>query len=171
LLSLLEPLSLTFGQGNTNITSGSLGVSPGTSITGNYQLSSGTTEISSTSAEDCAYDLDSAYNIASTATCQEENLISSELSGVILTPGVYCSSSGTFTIAKLGYLTLDGKNGANPVWIFQTTATLMTGDFSSMILENGALSKNIYWAVGSSAIIGYAAFFAGNIMAQSSISH
>jgi hypothetical protein len=55
--------------------------------------------------------------------------------------------------------------------VFQTTTTLTTADFSSMMLLNGALSKNVYWAIGGTATLGYAAFFVGNIMAQSSITH
>jgi hypothetical protein len=57
----------------------------------------------------------------------------------------------------------------NPVWIFQTTSTLDTGDDSSMILEFGALPKNVYWAVGTKANVGNSAFFVGNLMVQSSI--
>jgi hypothetical protein len=168
--AVLAGTSVTFGQGNTVIINGSVAVSPGTSITGTYQNSSGTTDTNSAAAVACVFDLGTAYSIASTATCSNY-LSSSELSGLTLTPGVYCSSLGTFTIAKSAYVTLDGRNGTNAVWIFKTTTTLITGDFSSMILINGALSKNIYWAVGSTASVGYAAFFAGNIMAQSSISH
>jgi hypothetical protein len=68
-------------------------------------------------------------------------------------------------------LTLDGLNGTNPVWIFQTLTSLKTGDFSSMILKNGAVSKNVYWAVGTTTSVGYGAFFAGILMAQSSVTH
>jgi hypothetical protein len=157
--AVLAGTSVTFGSGNTSIASGSVGVSPGTSVTGTYQLSSrGTTEINSASAQASVYDLGTAYNTASTASCQYV-LSNSELSGLTLTPGVYCSSSGLFTIAKLAYLTLDAQNGTNAVWVFQTTTTLTTGDFSSMILKNKALPKNVYWAVGSSASIGIYSFY------------
>jgi hypothetical protein len=168
--AVLAGTSLTFGSGNTSIASGSVGSSPGTSITGTYQLSSGTTEINSASAGSAVYDLGIAYNLASTASCQYM-LSSSVLSGLTLIPVVYCSSSGSFTIAQQASLTLDGLNGTNPVWIFQTTTSLTTGDFSSTIFKNKALPENVYWAVGSSASIGYAAFFAGNLIAQSSIAY
>jgi hypothetical protein len=168
--SVLAKTSITFGLGLTVFTTGSIGVSPGTSITGNYQLYNGTVERNSASAQNCAYDLGTAYNSASTATCQYY-LSSSELSGLTFTPGVYCSSTGAFTIAKLAYVTLDAVNVVNAVWVFQTTTTLDTGDFSSMILLNGALSKNVYWAVGTKVTLGYASFFVGNIMAQDSIQH
>jgi hypothetical protein len=165
--AVLAKTSVTFGQGNTTI-AGSVGVSPGTSITGNYELSSGTTERNTAIAQACVYDLGTAYNLAATATCHYY-LSNSELSGLTLSPGVYCSSSGLFTIAKLAFVTLDGLNMTNPVWIFQTTSTLDTGDDSSMILKDGALPKNVYWAVGTEASIGNSAFFVGNLMVQSSI--
>jgi hypothetical protein len=33
--------------------------------------------------------------------------------------GVYCSSSGKFTIEKLMFLTLDAQNVTDSVWVFQ----------------------------------------------------
>jgi hypothetical protein len=166
--AVLAKNSISFGLGKSVFTSGSVGVSPATSITGNFEVRNGTIESNSASAQTCAYDLGTAYNSASTATC-EYYLSSSELSGLTLTPGVYCTSTGKFSIDKLGLLNLDALNDVNAQWIFQTTTTLDTADFSSMILLNGALSKNVYWAVGTKVTIGYAAFFVGNLMAQSSI--
>jgi hypothetical protein len=168
--AVLSKTSVTFGLGPTVFTTGSVGVSPGTSITGNYHLNSGTTDSNTASAVSCAYDMGTSYNTASTATCQYY-LSNSELSGLTFTPGVYCSTSGSFTIKKLGLVTLDALNGTNAVWIFQIFTKLTTGDFSSMILNNGALSKNIYWSVAESVSVGYATFFAGTILAQGSITY
>jgi hypothetical protein len=168
IFAVLAGTSITFGSGETVIDSGSVGVSPGTSITGNYELKSGTTELNSNLAISGTYDLDTAYNTASTASCQYI-LSNSELSGLTLIPGVYCSSTGKFTIAKLSFVTLDALNKTESVWVFQTTTTVVTDDDSSMFLINGALPKNIYWAVGSNAKVGNSAFFAGNLIAQSTI--
>jgi hypothetical protein len=168
--AVFSKTTVAFGLGNTVIATGSVGVSPGTSITGNFQLNSGTIESNSVSAKACAYDMGTAYNTISTATCQYY-LSSGELSGLTFTPGVYCSSTGTLSIAKLKFVTLDALNVTNSVWIFQSGSSLTTNDFSTMILKNGALSTNIYWSVGGTVSIGYATFFAGNVIAQDSITY
>jgi len=80
-----------------------------------------------------------------------------ELGGLTLTPGVYKAAGGTFKISNSD-LTLDAKGDPNAVWIFQTDAGLTVGiagpaGARSIILTNGAQSKNIYWYVGSAATI------------------
>jgi hypothetical protein len=166
--AILAGTTLTFGSGQTVITNGSMGVSSDSTISGNYSLTSGSTFLNTAEATSCTSDLATAYTTASTATC-EYTQSSSDLSGLNLTPGVYCSTDGTFSIGNLDYVTLDASNVADEVWIFQTTTTLTTSDSSSIIFTNGALSENLYWAIGSSVSIGYDSFFAGTILAASSI--
>ena len=118
----------------------------------------------------CASDLIIAYGAASGATCDPHNLLpSSDLSGLTLYPGVYCSASGAFIISATT-LTLDGRGDSNAEWIFQTATSLVTATATSFILQNGAQAKNIYWSIGSSATIGYSSSFQGTILAQVSIS-
>ncbi|MBC7936374.1 MAG: DUF3494 domain-containing protein [Rhizobacter sp.] len=80
-----------------------------------------------------------------------------ELGGLTLAPGVYKSASGTFKIQN-GTLTLDAQGDPNAQWIFQTAAGLTVGiagpaGARSVSLINGALAKNVFWYVGSAAII------------------
>ena len=80
-----------------------------------------------------------------------------ELGGLTLFPGIYQSSGGTFKITNLD-LTLDGKGDPNAVWIFQTASSLTVGAAGplgarSVNLINGAQSKNVFWYVGSQAVI------------------
>jgi len=80
-----------------------------------------------------------------------------ELGGLTLAPGVYKSASGTFNISN-GNLTLDAMGDPNAEWIFQTASGLTVGiagptGARSVILINGAQSKNVYWHVGSAATI------------------
>lgn len=95
-----------------------------------------------------------------------------ELGGLTLAPGVYKSNSGTFNITN-GDLTLDAQGDPNAVFIFQTASALTVGDSSpsSVKLINGALAKNVYWYVGSSAVINYAGggVMTGNIIANSGV--
>jgi hypothetical protein len=95
-----------------------------------------------------------------------------ELGGLTLPPGVYKSNSGTFNITN-GNLTLDAQGDSNAVFVFQCASALTVGDAapSSVILINGALAKNIYWQVGSAAVINYAGggIMNGTIIANSGV--
>lgn len=79
------------------------------------------------------------------------------LGSLVLAPGVYTSASGSFMIQG-GDLTLDAKGDANAVWVFQMATTLSIGGPGAafpqnVVLVNGALAKNVYWQVGTSATI------------------
>ncbi|MEY2738494.1 MAG: hypothetical protein RL259_403 [Bacteroidota bacterium] len=98
-----------------------------------------------------------------------------ELGGLTLAPGIYKSNSGTFTISN-GNLTLDAQGDPNAVWIFQTAAGLTVGiagptGAKSVVLLNGALPKNVFWYVGSTAIINGAGggTMVGTILASSGV--
>lgn len=99
-----------------------------------------------------------------------------ELGGLTLTPGVYKSDSGTFNISN-GNLTLDAQGDPNAVWIFQTASGLTVGiagptGAKSVNLINGALPKNVFWYVGSTAVINGAGggTMVGTIIANSGVS-
>lgn len=98
-----------------------------------------------------------------------------ELGGLTLAPGVYKSASGTFNISN-GDLTLDAQGDPNAVWVFQTDSGLTVGiagptGAKSVILINGALPKNVFWYVGSTATINGAGggTMVGTIIANSGV--
>lgn len=95
-----------------------------------------------------------------------------ELGSLTLAPGVYKSASGTFKVTN-GDLTLDAQGDANAIFVFQCASALTVGDSapSNVKLINGALAKNVYWYVGSSAVINYAGggVMTGNIIANSGV--
>ncbi len=98
-----------------------------------------------------------------------------ELGGLTLFQGVYQAASGTFKITN-GDLTLDGKGDPNATWIFQTAAGLTVGTAGpagarSVILINGAQAKNVFWYVGSTAVINGAGggIMVGTIIAPSGV--
>ena len=98
-----------------------------------------------------------------------------ELGGLTLAPGIYKSNSGTFNISN-GNLTLDAQGDPNAVWIFQTTSGLTVGiagptGAKSVVLINGALPKNVFWYVGSTATINGAGggTMVGTIIANSGV--
>ncbi len=98
-----------------------------------------------------------------------------ELGGLTLAPGIYKSASGTFKITN-GTLTLDAQGNPNAEWIFQTAAGLTVGvagpaGARSVVMINGGLAKNVYWYVGSAAVINGAGggIMTGNIFATAGI--
>ena len=161
--------TIAFGTDETVISSGSLGVSPGTDISGNYLLTDGTAEMASPSSTAAALALAIMYNAGSTLRC-EYPLESGDLSGLSLGPGVYCAlSGGRLSISDLGVLTLDASNNTKAQWIFQSPTSLSTGAGSDLKLKNGAQASNVYWIVDSVTTLGYASNFHGNILSISSI--
>jgi hypothetical protein len=167
--SIQAGTSVSFNGVQSNITTGSVGVAPGTSITGTPLLSTGyTVEADTSSAINCAADEATAYSYLTGVTCTQ-TLANSDLSGVTLFAGVYCTGSGFLTL-KTGALYLDAQGDSNAQFVFQTGSTLITSTNTNIILLNGALVKNIYWQVGSSATLGASSSFLGQILAYASIS-
>ncbi len=102
-------------------------------------------------------DIQAAYNTISPGTLLNGyNLASNELGGLTLTKGVYLAVS---TLQITGSpLILDAANDSTAVWIFQAPSSLTIGTNTvaqSVSLINGALAKNVFWYVGSSAVINY----------------
>ncbi len=88
-----------------------------------------------------------------------------EMGGMTLVPGVYKFTSTAYITG--GDLTLAG--GPDDVWIFQIASDLQVGTGAKVILTGGALPRNIFWQVGTSAVIETFAVFKGIIMADQSI--
>ncbi|MGI9083695.1 MAG: ice-binding family protein [Aeromicrobium sp.] len=150
----------------SSVISGDLGVSPGTAVTGFPPgIVLGTIHENDAVAAQAQADLTTAYNNAA-GQASDVTLASAELGGLTLVPGVYTASSS----AQLtGTLTLDAQGDPNAVFIFQIGSTLTTASNSSVLLINGADPCNVFWQVGSSAILGTNTTFVGTIMALTSV--
>ena len=144
---------------------GDLGVSPGTTLTGAPTVN-GTIHLGDPAAAQAQLDLTVAYNDAAGRTVGAIT-VAGNLGGQTLTPGLYKSTS-SLEISS-GDLTLDAQGDANAVWIFQMASTLTTTSGRQVILSGGAKAANIFWQVGSSATLGTASVFKGNILAFTSI--
>ncbi|MEO9213520.1 MAG: ice-binding family protein, partial [Caulobacteraceae bacterium] len=68
-----------------------------------------------------------------------------------------------------GILTLDALGDPNAVFLFQIGSTLTTASASSVVFAGGGEGDTVFWQVGSSATLGTFTNFAGNIMANTSI--
>jgi hypothetical protein len=94
-------------------------------------------------------------------------LVTGNLGGQTLTPGLYTSS--TSLAISSGDLTLDGQGDEDAVFIFQMGSTLTTTSGRKLLLSGGAKAANVFWQVGSSATLGTTSVFHGTIMADQSI--
>jgi uncharacterized repeat protein (TIGR01451 family) len=146
---------------------GDLGISPNgaSSVTGfpPGQVI-GTTHFADAVALQAQIDLTTAYNNLAGRPCG--TVVTADLGGTTLFPGVYCAAS---TMGLTGTLTLDAQGDPNAEFIFQIGSTLTTGSASAVRMINGGQNCNVYWQVGSSATLGTGTDFLGSILAQASI--
>ena len=160
--------STVTNTGNS-VLNGSLGLSPGTSITGfppGIVVPPGTTDNANGAAGQAQSALTAAYVDA--AGRGLNGTTTADLGNLVLVGGVYAGPSKS-ALSLTGNLTLDGAGDPNSVFIFQTNSTLTTASGSSVTLINSAQECNVFWQVGSSATLGTGSFFVGNILALTSI--
>ncbi len=114
-------------------------------------------------------DLTAAYNFAKGATVPAPNIVSGDIGGLTLAPGIYKTTSTL--LIQSGDLTLDAQGDPSAIWIFQIGSgfTTIGGAGGSVILSGGAQAANVFWQTGSSATIGDGTSFEGNVLALTSI--
>jgi len=163
--AVLAGAGITF-TGATTIT-GDIGSSPTPSITGLENVTlNGVNHGGDAATEQAKTDLSIAYNTAAGLPPGVTYAGGFDLVGLTLTPGVYRSDSSLFLS---GTLTLDAQGDSQQYWVFQTGSTFITASSSKVVLIGGAQACNIFWQVGSSATLGTGTDFAGNILADQSI--
>lgn len=168
--------------GTTAIT-GDLGISPaaGTFITGFALLAPPTTYSTSARVTGKVYasdydsptpanlttailDMGTAYTDAASRPMDYTELGTGNIGGMTLAPAVY-RWSGNVTVPT--NVTLSG--GANDVWIFQIAGNLSLSSAVNIILQGGALPRNIFWQVAGSVSMGTTSHFEGVLLAQTAI--
>lgn len=159
--------SITFTGVRSTVLTGSLGVSPGTDIKGNFAILNGVTKINSTSAVECSRDLIVAYDMATNGTCIKFQM--SNAPGTILPPGIYCPEDNPFTFPD-GDFIFDGRNSTNQQWIFVTPFNMVVTTNTNFNLINSATENNIIWAVGGNVSILNGSNFVGDILSENYIS-
>ena len=168
-LGTAAPNGIMAGTAVTCITGGTIAadvsVSPGNTITGfGPCVITGVQHLADAVAAQGQIDLTAAYNALAGLPCPPANAIVANLGGTTKPAGVYCTAS---SIGVSGTLTLDGGGDPNATFVFQAGSSLTTA--GNIVLINGAQAKNVYWQVGSSATIGTASQWQGNILALTSI--
>jgi len=156
---------------NTGATTlgGDLGVYPGSAVTGTASITftgGGSVHAADAVAQQAQADTTTAYNtLAGGAACTAEP---ADLTGLILGPGIYCVPAAATNLT--GTLTLAAGGTADASFIFRSSSTLITSTGSSVVVTTTAASQcNIFWQVTSSATLGTASTFVGNIVALTSI--
>jgi hypothetical protein len=151
---------------NTTVITGDIGTFPTTTVSGESDIVLTGAHQNDTVTAAAKTGLLAAYdNAAGQASSQA---ISADLANpaATLTPGVYTSAS---SMGLTGALTLDAGGNADAVFVFQAGTTLTTGPGSSVLLIGGAQACNVFWQVGSSATLDTDTVFAGNVLAEDSI--
>jgi hypothetical protein len=109
-------------------------------------------------------DMLQAFTNAAGRTPGVTELGSGNIGGMTLTRGVYGWSSGLLIPENV---TLTGS--ATDVWIFQVAGTLTVSSATRVVLTGGALPQNVFWQVSGAVELGTTSAFAGDILAQTSI--
>ena len=110
-------------------------------------------------------DLVLAFDELGAAEC-EVDLTGVELGGLTLAPAVYCFDT---TAGVTGTLTLDAGQDPDGVWIFQVGSAITTAPGSAVTMAGGGDACNVFWRVGSSAVLGTTSSFKGNILTAASV--
>jgi len=165
--------------GDTTVTSvgtssvyGSLGLYPGTSITGFLPpgtVTGGAIHTTDAVAQQAQSAALTAYNTL--AGLPFDYNYSGDVLGsagyIVLVPGVYHFD----TSAQLtGTVILDFSSDPTGSFVFQIGTTLTTAVGAAVDVINGGPQSSVYWQVGTSATLGAGTSFAGNILADQSVS-
>jgi hypothetical protein len=156
--------TVTFDGVKSTVNGGDVSVSPGTSITGSFQINDGVV----VSTADSAVFAISVLDAHAEAMQELSEPMEIEIGGVTFMPGTYRSGSA-INFAYDTVVTLDGNNETNPVFLFIAGSTLVTAANTYFNLINGAKAENVLWALGTAATLGANSVVEGSILAGTAI--
>lgn len=168
-LNTANGYSVLAGNAITNtgrtILAGSLGISPGTSISGFPPgMVTGSIHNNDSAATTAQADLTAAYQDAASRAPTAE--ISGDLAGRTFSAGVYHTAAA---LSLSTNLTLDAGNDPNAVFIFQVEGALNTAAATRIVLANGAQVSQVFWQVRGAVTMGAQSAFIGSILGFAAI--
>jgi hypothetical protein len=153
---------------NTGATtvSGNLGVDPGSAVTGfpPGTVINGVKEEADALALQAQAGLTAAFIDAAGRTPATAEPY--QIGGQSLVPGIYKDASA---MHLTGTVTLNAEGDSSAVFIFQVGSSLITASDATVSLIGGTQPCNVFWQVGSSAVLGTGTHFVGTVMALTSI--
>jgi hypothetical protein len=142
---------------------GNIGVSPGTSITGNF-------DAVPIDATECAADGLAALTSGFMKSGNVGKLMDTgEMGGVTFTSGVYTIGTALTVALTNPTVYLDAQDDENAVFIFVAGTTLTTCAGSNIVLLNGARADRVYWVLGTALTMGADSSLKGTVLAGTAI--
>lgn len=109
--------------------------------------------------------METAYtNAAGRSDPDFSNKGAGEIGGLTLEPGLYNWGTG---VTVTNDVTLNG--GANDVWIFQISKSLVLQDGASVVLTGGAIPENIFWQVAEGVTLKAGATLNGVVLSKTGV--
>jgi len=109
-----------------------------------------------------------ASAVSAVATIQAGTPMIADIGGLTFSPGTYVHPSAVGIPAATNVY-LDAGGDPNAVFIFKMGSTLTTGAGVKIVLQNGAVSENVFWLLGTALTTGADNLLVGTIMAGSAI--
>jgi len=165
--SALGNSAVTGSTGSGTVVTGDVGSSPNPSVT-NFPPSTVGVPFTLHLANDLTVQAAhssaiAAYNFL--AAQGPGTVLPAQLNGAVITPGIYSFSGGAADLAALGTLTLNDPTGTG-IFVFQVDSALTANVGSNVI--GTANPCNVYWRVGTSAVLN-GVNFRGTVIADASI--
>lgn len=145
-------------------TAGAYSVLTSAALTSAGGSAAGAVGSADTSQQQAQSDLITAYNAAAALT--PTALISGDLGGRVITPGIYHADAA---LAMSSAVTLDALGNPDAVFIFQVGAALNTTAASHILLANGARAARVFWQVLGAVTTGAGSTFVGTILGNAAI--
>lgn len=163
--------TITYDGVQTQIITGDIGVSPGTSITGDFNFIGGGEVKTTTETAQCEADRDAAFATALTlgTTSGALDLNIADISGKVFKAGVYTFAAAIGWSGAGSKVILDGEGHHDAMFLFIAGTTLVTAAGTEVVLQRGAHAANVFWVLGSAATLGAGCIFQGTIIAGTAV--
>ncbi|MEO6883336.1 MAG: ice-binding family protein [Bacteroidia bacterium] len=115
----------------------------------------------------CATDIGPAYNYLNLLPSDIELLYPANFGySLVLTPHTYVMNSAV-TFTDTLFLNAEGDPAA--VFVLQVNGAFSTSTYSTVVLQNGAQAKNVFWKISGAATINDFSVFKGTIVSTGAI--